>query len=182
MSVRRFFFHVDRGIGITLYSASSLEMSSPFCPTISMVLFLKRAAFDCLDFFVRLLAVPVVFTMLGSERIGRKNASKVSNHARFYPQNEEELVDPQCVEENPHKITFEDITSAAFKIKGGIINTPCVVRSLKGISLDILLPRLVSIQKFHFVEGKETYTSPLMHRKSVPSRFFSVAYADIVAA
>ncbi|XP_076283134.1 serine racemase isoform X2 [Lasioglossum baleicum] len=38
----------------------------------------------------------------------------------------EELVDPFCVEENPQKITFEDITSAAFKIKCGIINTPCV--------------------------------------------------------
>lgn len=45
----------------------------------------------------------------------------------FFPQNDEELVDPFCVEENPHRITFEDITSAAFKIKCGIINTQCVV-------------------------------------------------------
>ncbi|XP_076374698.1 serine racemase isoform X2 [Megalopta genalis] len=40
--------------------------------------------------------------------------------------NEEPLVDPFCLEENPHKISFEDITSAAFKIKCGIVNTPCV--------------------------------------------------------
>lgn len=45
----------------------------------------------------------------------------------FCPQSNEELVDPICVEENPQKITFEDITSAAFKIKCGIANTPCVV-------------------------------------------------------
>lgn len=39
---------------------------------------------------------------------------------------EDDLNDPYCVEDNPQRITFEDVTSAAFKIKCGIINTPCV--------------------------------------------------------
>ncbi|XP_015591285.1 uncharacterized protein LOC107265898 isoform X2 [Cephus cinctus] len=34
-------------------------------------------------------------------------------------------VDPFCKEDNPNKITFEDITLAAFKIKSGIVNTAC---------------------------------------------------------
>ncbi|XP_046477432.1 L-threonine ammonia-lyase-like isoform X1 [Neodiprion pinetum] len=38
---------------------------------------------------------------------------------------DESVFDPYCVEGNPQKITFEDVTSAAFKIKSGIINTPC---------------------------------------------------------
>lgn len=46
---------------------------------------------------------------------------------------EDDLNDPYCVEDNPQRITFEDVTSAAFKIKCGIINTPCVV--LRFISL-----------------------------------------------
>lgn len=40
-----------------------------------------------------------------------------------------ELVDPFCVENQPQLLTFEDVSSAAFKIKGGIINTPCVVEN-----------------------------------------------------
>ena len=36
--------------------------------------------------------------------------------------------DPYCQEHNPQKITFNDITSAAFMIKDGIENTPCSVR------------------------------------------------------
>ena len=40
---------------------------------------------------------------------------------------ENELVDPFCVEDQPQILTFEDVSSAAFKIKGGVINTPCVV-------------------------------------------------------
>lgn len=48
-------------------------------------------------------------------------------------QDEEEMdiIDPYCIENQPQKITFEDITSAAFKIKSGIIKTPCVVSIFK---------------------------------------------------
>lgn len=36
--------------------------------------------------------------------------------------------DPMCDADNPTKLQFEDVTSAAFKIKGGILSTPCMVR------------------------------------------------------
>ncbi|KAL1501506.1 hypothetical protein ABEB36_006815 [Hypothenemus hampei] len=35
------------------------------------------------------------------------------------------LDDPLCNPEHPIKVTFEDVTSAAYKIKSGIKNTPC---------------------------------------------------------
>ncbi|KAK5647924.1 hypothetical protein RI129_002816 [Pyrocoelia pectoralis] len=38
---------------------------------------------------------------------------------------EEIIQDPFCDPDKPLKITFEDITSAAFKIKSGVIRTPC---------------------------------------------------------
>lgn len=37
----------------------------------------------------------------------------------------EEMLDPFCDPKNPQKISFHDITSAAFLIKGGIEKTPC---------------------------------------------------------
>ncbi|XP_011149389.1 uncharacterized protein LOC105189156 isoform X2 [Harpegnathos saltator] len=52
-----------------------------------------------------------------------------------------ELIDPCCVEDQPQKITFEDITSAAFKIKSGIICTPCVKSRLSGTGMDIYLKK-----------------------------------------
>ena len=39
--------------------------------------------------------------------------------------------DPSCNPDRPLKVTFEEITSAAYKIKSGIINTPCSVISKK---------------------------------------------------
>ncbi|XP_029046705.2 L-threonine ammonia-lyase [Osmia bicornis bicornis] len=55
---------------------------------------------------------------------------------------EEQPIDPFCVENRPHKITFEDITSAAFKIKGGIINTPCVKSRLSDMTgIDLYLKK-----------------------------------------
>lgn len=38
-----------------------------------------------------------------------------------------ELEDPFCNANNPLKITFQDVTSAAFMIKNGIELTPCPV-------------------------------------------------------
>lgn len=40
---------------------------------------------------------------------------------------EDEVEDPNCLESNPLKLTFEDITSAAYKIKDGVIKTACTV-------------------------------------------------------
>lgn len=38
--------------------------------------------------------------------------------------------DPMCDKSNPQKISFEDVSAAAFRIQSGIIKTPCVVRDL----------------------------------------------------
>ncbi|XP_026314655.1 uncharacterized protein LOC113226296 isoform X2 [Hyposmocoma kahamanoa] len=34
--------------------------------------------------------------------------------------------DPMCDKENPQKISFEDVSAAAFRIQSGIVKTPCV--------------------------------------------------------
>ena len=81
----------------------------------------------CLAFSKRLVAI-VSAILRGPNRVpGNRVQEELSKAVYFCPQSNEELVDPICVEENPQKITFEDITSAAFKIKCGIANTPCVV-------------------------------------------------------
>lgn len=38
-----------------------------------------------------------------------------------------EVEDPYCLEASPLKLTFEDITSAAYKIKDGVVKTTCMV-------------------------------------------------------
>ena len=38
---------------------------------------------------------------------------------------EEELRDPACDPDNPVTIRFEDISAAAYRIKDGIVSTPC---------------------------------------------------------
>lgn len=40
---------------------------------------------------------------------------------------EDEVEDPYCLEERPIKLTFEDITSAAYKIKDGVLKSACTV-------------------------------------------------------
>ncbi|XP_014475168.1 PREDICTED: L-threonine ammonia-lyase isoform X2 [Dinoponera quadriceps] len=52
-----------------------------------------------------------------------------------------ELIDPFCIKDQPQKITFQDITSAAFKIKSGIIKTPCVKSRLLNTGMDIYLKK-----------------------------------------
>ncbi|KAK9504478.1 hypothetical protein O3M35_010801 [Rhynocoris fuscipes] len=52
------------------------------------------------------------------------------------------IVDPQCIPGNPTKISFADITSAAFKIKFGITNTPCIKSHLSNLTgMDIYLKK-----------------------------------------
>lgn len=38
-----------------------------------------------------------------------------------------EILDPFCDPNNPVKVTFQDVSAAAYKIKGGIQKTPCLV-------------------------------------------------------
>lgn len=40
----------------------------------------------------------------------------------------EDLKDPYCNPEKPINISFNDISAAAYRLKGGIENTPCTVR------------------------------------------------------
>lgn len=39
-----------------------------------------------------------------------------------------DAVDPWCEEGNPRTIHFQDVSEAAFKLRGGIERTPCLVR------------------------------------------------------
>lgn len=50
---------------------------------------------------------------------------------------QETVKDPFCDEKNPKIITFHDVTSASFKIKGGIEYTPCPVSSFFGFPAEI---------------------------------------------
>ncbi len=43
---------------------------------------------------------------------------------------EEELKDPYCDPESPVQVQFQEVTSAAYKIRGGIERTPCAVSIL----------------------------------------------------
>lgn len=37
--------------------------------------------------------------------------------------------DPMCDKEKPQRISFEDVSAAAFRIQSEIVKTPCVVSS-----------------------------------------------------
>lgn len=39
----------------------------------------------------------------------------------------EEIKDPWCEPENPRRIPFELVTSAAYRIRDGVVKTPCDV-------------------------------------------------------
>ncbi|XP_063905384.1 L-threonine ammonia-lyase isoform X2 [Zophobas morio] len=50
--------------------------------------------------------------------------------------------DPSCNPDRPLKVTFEEITSAAYKIKSGIINTPCSKSHMSSLTgMDIYLKK-----------------------------------------
>ncbi len=44
-----------------------------------------------------------------------------------YDSDADEIEDPWCVPERPRIVGFEDITAASFRIRNGIIRTPCDV-------------------------------------------------------
>ncbi|XP_065088484.1 L-threonine ammonia-lyase-like isoform X2 [Ochlerotatus camptorhynchus] len=57
-------------------------------------------------------------------------------------ENLEEFTDPFCNADNPQIITFQDVTSAAFRIKNGIEHTPCPKSHLSEvIDMDIYLKK-----------------------------------------
>lgn len=67
----------------------------------------------------------------GENSIAESESGSVENNefeGSSVTDNEEHgVLDPHCVAENPTKISFHDITSAAFMIKSGIEYTPCTV-------------------------------------------------------
>lgn len=50
-----------------------------------------------------------------------------------------EIRDPYCDPEKPVKVTFQDVSAAAYKIKGGIQKTPCFVGFMFSILFYCLL-------------------------------------------
>lgn len=42
----------------------------------------------------------------------------------------DDMVDKYCDPKNPVRVTFNDVSSAAYRIKGGMDVTPCTVRYL----------------------------------------------------
>lgn len=52
------------------------------------------------------------------------------------------MTDPYCLESNPRKLKFADITSAAYKIKDGIVLTPCMKSHLSDLTkMEIFLKK-----------------------------------------
>ena len=41
----------------------------------------------------------------------------------------DDLCDPWCDERNPRTVQFEQISAADYRIRGGIVKTPCDVRA-----------------------------------------------------
>lgn len=60
---------------------------------------------------------------------GDKSAEFASDHGEDdnHDDTEANIVDPYCIAEKPYRVTFQDVTSAAFLIKNGIECTPCTV-------------------------------------------------------
>ena len=57
-----------------------------------------------------------------NEEVVQANQNSGSNSDTDLP-----IFDPECDPENPKKLVFSDISSAAFNIKNNLIVTPCVV-------------------------------------------------------
>ncbi|XP_054288339.1 L-threonine ammonia-lyase-like [Macrosteles quadrilineatus] len=52
------------------------------------------------------------------------------------------VVDPNCRADRPQAITFADVTSAAFKMKNGVVNTPCLRSHMSDITgMEIFLKK-----------------------------------------
>lgn len=64
------------------------------------------------------------------ELAGSKEPSSTAPSPPSTPANgpvEDEFEDPLCTAKTAHRITFQDVTTASFMIKGGVEYTPCPV-------------------------------------------------------
>lgn len=60
-----------------------------------------------------------------------------------------EILDPHCDPNNPQKISFHDITSAAFLIKDGVERTPCPVSFQSDLDEYVQLLKMSSVFSSH---------------------------------
>ena len=65
--------------------------------------------------------------MSNSSILKPQDSNEGSADESDYDSDAEEIQDPWCDPENPRIVGFEDITAASFRIRGGIIRTPCDV-------------------------------------------------------
>lgn len=64
------------------------------------------------------------------ELAGSKEPSSTAPSPPSTPVNgpvDDEIEDPLCTAKSAHRITFQDVTTASFLIKGGVEYTPCPV-------------------------------------------------------
>ena len=87
----------------------------------------------------------------------------------------EDLKDPYCDPESPIKIDFEHVSAAAYRLKGGIENTPCTVIFLnyfyyfkKYFHNDIHSVHIcLMFQKWKFISRKIFYNTLVVSKREV---------------
>ncbi len=65
---------------------------------------------------------------------------------------EEEIKDPWCDPENPRVLHFEEISAAAYRIRDGIVRTPCDVGTTWSCYPEILSIHVAFMQRSHMSE------------------------------
>ena len=70
---------------------------------------------------------PIEKKMSNSPILKPQDSNEGSADESDYDSEADEIPDPWCDPEHPRIVGFEDITAASFRIRGGIIRTPCDV-------------------------------------------------------
>nr|CAI5868020.1 unnamed protein product [Callosobruchus analis] len=77
-----------------------------------------------------------------SEDTEHKIQFSPDGHKNTKNMDDPKLEDPSCDPERPVRVTFEEITSAAYKIRSGVMNTPCIRSHLSSLTgMDIYLKK-----------------------------------------
>jgi hypothetical protein len=89
----------------------------------------------------------------------------------------EDYFDKFCDPTNPIKIGFNDISAAAYRIKGGIDNTPCTVgKKISSLMMMMMMEGILMEQIFIFenkIKSVLTCVQPLVWRFSSKRTFFN---------
>lgn len=64
------------------------------------------------------------------KRSKKNGTASASSSNSFYEDSvkEESILDVFCDPDHPKKVQFQDVSAAAYKIKSGVMRTPCTVR------------------------------------------------------